>query len=79
MGLLGPLPSALGIPSGLGIRQMQARDAELGHTIALPGRPKHSSAALLSHRHYSLLQQEALADPSWQPRDVRWHAGLVLG
>ncbi len=79
MRLLGPLPPALGIPRVLGTRQMQARDAGLGHRIALPGRAKHSSTALLSHRHYSLLQKEALANPSWQPQDVWWHAGLVLG
>lgn len=72
MRLLGPLPPALGIPGVLGTRQMQARDAGLGHTIAPPGRPKHSSAAWLSRRQYSLLAE-------WQPQDFWWHAGLVLG
>jgi hypothetical protein len=55
MRLLGPLPPALGIPSVQGTRQMQARVARLGHTIAPPGRPKHSSPAIVAARGQSEL------------------------
>ena len=79
MRLQGPLPPALGVPGVLGTRQMQERNAKLDRATTPPGRPKHNSAALLSQQQHCVFQQDALADPSWQPQDLWWHAGLALG